>query len=54
MKASGNGGVAPLILNFGTRSAGPGRFTRGTPFPVQEAGWAPFAVWSVFGKRKIF
>jgi len=56
VKASGNGSVALLILNFGTRSVGPGRFTPGTRSPVQEAGFVPYAVWTVFflGRGKTF
>jgi hypothetical protein len=53
MKASVNGGVAPLILNCGSRSIGSGRFTPGKRSPVQETSWAPIAIRTVFENRRV-
>jgi len=58
----GNGGIAPSILNLGTRckwgsASRPGRFTPGDGTPVSfgwEDGWVPEPLWlDAVAKEKV-
>jgi hypothetical protein len=60
MKAHrGSRGIAPLILNLGTKWRWEVNFTprplysqEGTPVLIeQETGWTPEPVWTVFGEK---